>query len=129
MSHLSATSYIQVHAYTSQAQIPLEDTAITLTDPAGTVIAMRLTNESGLIDPVPVTVPDAAASQAPNTGVVPYATVNLFASKEDYLQIRMENIQLFAGTTTYQDLEMIPLSELPGTWNDAEVFSTPSQNL
>lgn len=126
---MSATSYIQVHAYTSQAQIPLEDVAITLTDPTGAVIAIRLTNESGQIDPIPISVPNASASQTPNSGVMPFATVNLLASHEGYEQIEVENIQLFAGTITYQNLEMIPLSEFPDSWNQAEIINTPPQNL
>lgn len=126
---MPAISYIQVHAYTSEAQIPLEDVAITITDDNGGVIAMRLTNESGQIDPVPISVPNAAESQTPNSGTIPFTTVNLLASLENYIQIEVENIQLFAGTTTYQNLELIPLSELPGSWNQAEVFPTPPQNL
>ena len=44
---MSATGYIQVHAYTSNAQIPLQDVAIAITDPSGKAIALRLTNRSG----------------------------------------------------------------------------------
>ena len=39
------------------------------------------------------------------------------------------NLQVFADTTTNQNLEMIPLSELPGAWNQTEIFDTPRQNL
>ena len=47
---LSATGYIQVHAYTSNAQIPLKDVAVAVTDASGAGIALRLTNRSGLLD-------------------------------------------------------------------------------
>lgn len=127
---LSATGYIQVHAYTSYAQIPLSDTAVTVTDASGSAIAMRLTNRSGLLDqPIAITVPDLSASQSPNTGVIPFAVVNLYARHENFEEIDIENLQIFADTVTLQNLDMIPLSELPGTWNKAEVFDTPPQNL
>lgn len=127
---LSATGYIQVHAYTSFAQIPLRDVAITITDTAGAAIAMRLTNRSGILDkPVEITVPDLSASQSPNTGVIPYTIVDLYARLENYEEIHIERLQIFANTTTNQNLEMIPLSELPANWNQAEIFYTPSQNL
>lgn len=44
---LSAKGYIQVHAYTSYAQIPLKDVAVSVTDVSGAAIALRLTNRSG----------------------------------------------------------------------------------
>lgn len=126
---LSATGYIQVHAYTSIARLPLENVAVTVTDAQGAVLAMRLTNESGRIIPIEVTVPDRSASQTPNTGEIPFTTVNLYARLDKYEQIEAENLQVFAGTVTDQNLEMIPLSELPDAWDKVEIFDTPAQNL
>lgn len=128
--HLSATGYIQVHAYTSFAQIPLQDVAVTITDTDGAAIAMRLTNRSGTLnDPVEITVPNLSASQSPNTGIIPFAVVDLYARLENYEEIHIERLQIFANTVTNQNLEMIPLAELPEKWNQAEIFYTPSQNL
>jgi hypothetical protein len=55
--------------------------------------------------------------------------VNLYARLKDFEAIEIENLQIFPGTTTVQNLEMIPLSELPLSFNKLEVFPTPSQNL
>lgn len=127
---MSATGYIQVHAYASNAQIPLKDVAIAITDPAGTTIALRLTNRSGQLDePIEITVPDLSASQRPDTGVVPFAPVNIYAKAENYEEIEVNNAQVFPNTVTIQNLEMIPLSELPNYWNQVEIFNTPAQNL
>ena len=57
---MPSTGYIQVHAYTSDAQYPLRNVAITVTSQDGTAIAMRLTDRSGKITPLPVPVPDKA---------------------------------------------------------------------
>ena len=128
--YLSSTGYIQVHAYTSNAQIPLENVAVSITDTNGSAIALRLTNRSGQLDvPISITVPDLSASQSPNTGLVPYAVVNLYAKLENYEEIEANNVQIFADTVTSQNLEMIPLSELPEYWNQVEIFDTPKQNL
>ena len=126
---LSATGYIRVHAYTSDAQIPLQDVAISVTDPNGDPIALRLTDRSGFIEPIAITVPDRSASQTPDTGITPFTSVNIYARLEDYEQIEAENVQVFAGTVTTQNLAMIPLSELPESWNKAEIFRTTPQNL
>lgn len=130
MIGLPATGYIQVHAYASNAQIPLKDVAVAITDTNGSAIALRLTNRSGQFDePVAITVPDLSASQTPNTGIIPFTAVNLYAKLPDYEEIEVENLQVFAGIVTSQNLEMIPLSELPQYWNQVEIFDTPKQNL
>ena len=127
---LSATGYIQVHAYASYAQIPLKDVAVSVTDVSGAAIALRLTNRSGILDaPIEIQTPDVNSGQSPNTGIIPFAVVNLYARLKDYEAIEIENLQIFPGTTTVQNLEMIPLSELPQSFNKLEVFQTPSQNL
>ena len=127
---MSATGYIQVHAFTGDAQIPLQDTSITITDSSGSAIAMRLTNRSGILDtPIAISVPDLAASQSPNTGIIPFSVVNLYARQKDYEQIEIENLQIFAATVTNQELKMIPLAELPAQWDKAEIFNIPAQNL
>lgn len=91
---------------------------------------MRLTNRNGTLnDPVAITVPNLSASQSPNTGVIPFTVVDLYARLENYEEIHVERLQIFANTVTNQNLEMIPLAELPEKWNQAEIFYTPAQNL
>ncbi len=127
---MSATGFIQVHAYASNAQIPIKDVAVAITDVSGTAIALRLTNRSGKLDaPVEITVPDLAAGQSPDTGITPYSLVNIYAKAENYEEIEVRNVQVFPGTVTSQNLELIPLSELPAYWNQVEIFNMPSQNL
>ena len=101
-----------------------------MTDAKGAAIAMRLTNRSGTLDtPIEVTVPDLSAGQTPNTGVTPFTNVNLYARLRDFETIEIEDLQVFPGTLTVQDLALIPLSELPEYWNQVEIFDTPQQNL
>jgi len=126
---LSATGYIQVHAYTSYARIPLQGVAITVTAADGTAIAMRLTDRSGRITPIELPVPDLSASQSPDPGAIPFARVSLHARLKNFEQITVKDLQIFANTVTNQDLEMIPLSELPNRWDQSETFDTPPQNL
>lgn len=126
---MSATGYIQVRAYTSTAQFPLKDVAITVTSTDGTAIAMRLTDRNGLITPIEIPVPDREESLQPDPAERPYATVNLYARLRGYEQVESENMQVFAGTTTFQNLELIPLAELPDAWDQTVIYDTPPQNL
>ena len=119
-----------MHAFTGKARIPLQGVAITITDLSGSAIAMRLTNRSGTLDaPVEISVPDVTAGQTPDTGILPFTDVNLYARLENFEAIEIENLQVFPGTLTIQDLSMIPLAELPDSWNKLEIFNTPPQNL
>jgi len=123
------TGFIQLRAYTSTAQFPLKDVAITVTSADGTAIAMRLTDRNGLITPIEIPVPDREESLQPDPAERPFATVNLYARKQGYEQVESENLQVFADTTTYQNLEMIPLAELPQNWDQTVIYNTPPQNL
>lgn len=126
---MPSTGYIQVRAYTSVAQFPLKDVAITITATDGTAIAMRLTDRNGQVTPIEIPVPDKADSLTPNAEEKPFTSVNLYARLRGYEQVESENLQVFADTTTIQNLEMIPLAELPGGWDQTVVFDTPPQNL
>ena len=90
---------------------------------------MRVTDRSGQIAVIPVPVPDIEAGQTPDTGQQPFTRVNLYARLAGYVQIEDEDLQVFPDTITVQNLEMIPLSELPDSWNQSEIFDTPAQNL
>lgn len=126
---MPATGFIQLRAYTSTAQFPLKDVAITVTATDGTAIAMRLTDRNGLITPIEIPVPDRAESLQPDPAERPFASVNLYARKQGYEQVESENLQVFADTTTFQNLEMIPLAELPPNWDQTVIYNTPPQNL
>lgn len=103
--------------------------AITVVATDGTAIAMRVTDRNGQIPPIPLPVPDIDAGQTPDTGQLPFTRVNLYARLSGYIQIENEDLQVFPDTVTVQNLEMIPLSELPDSWGKKEIFPTPVQNL
>ena len=125
---MSAVGYIQATAYASRAKLPLEDVAVSIVDDEGRLLGLRTTNSSGQTTPIRLSVPDRAESQSPGQ-TKPFVTVNLYARAEDYEQILIRGIQVFADTVTEQELQMIPLAELPGSWNRVEVYDTLPQNL
>ena len=126
---MPSIGYIQVRAYTSYARLPLKDVAVTVTSPDGTAIAMRLTDRSGRILPIEVPVPDKDESQQPEPGEKPFTNVNLYARLAGFEQVDAEDLQVFADTITVQELEMIPLSELPNQFDQSVQYRTPPQNL
>ena len=126
---MPSTGYIRIHAYQSKALIPLKDVAVAVTAADGTAIALRLTDRNGLAGPIEVPVPDLAAGQTPDSGLIPFTAVNIYARLKGFEQIENENVQVFPDTVTLQNLELIPLSEMPGEYDRREIFVTPPQNL
>lgn len=126
---MPSSGYIQVHAYSSIAQLPLEDVTVVVTATDGTAIAMRLTDRSGKITPIEIPTPEMSESQTPGSEGASFTSVILHARHQGFEQIEAENLQVFADTITLQNLEMIPLSELPDAWDKTEIFDTPPQNL
>ena len=129
MIKLASTGYITVHAYTSYAQLPVQNVAVSVTAQDGTAIALRTTDRSGLIRPIEIPVPDRSAGLTPDSGEIPFTNVNLYARAKGFEQAEYENLQVFPGTVTNQNIELIPLSELPGAWDQTAIFDTPPQNL
>ena len=127
---MPSIGYLQIRAFVSSARIPLANVAVSVQTPQGTLLAARLTNRSGMLDtPIPIEVPNRSAGLTPDTGVVPFTQVNLFARKKAYEQIESENVQIFPGVITTQNLPMIPLAEFPDAYDKSEIFNTPPQNL
>lgn len=126
---MPSIGYIQVRAYTSYARLPLKDVAVTVTSTDGTAIAMRLTDRSGMISPIQIPVPDKSESQQPDPAEKPFTIVNLYARLAGFERVEAEDLQVFADTVTIQNLELIPLSELPNQFDQSVQYQTPPQNL
>ena len=121
---MPAEGFIQVHVYTtSEAQIPVPGAAVAIVADDGTLLAARLTNESGQIQP------DASESRDPNFRGKPFTTVSIRVQHPDYEQIQVDNAQVFAGVITLQPLELIPLPTFPEQYDRVEYFDVPPQNL
>ena len=126
---MAQIGYLKVKATASRARLPVEDTAVTVLSDDGRLLALQLTNSSGNTRPIRVEVPDIANSQSPDLEGPAFIAVNIYARAEGYAQILARGVQVFADTTTVQELHLVPLSELPGVWNETEIFETPAQNL
>ncbi len=122
---------LTVHTFTSAAQLPVQGVTIAVTQaaPQGErLLAMRITDEDGLIASIHLDAPEEGESQSAGTAQ-PFALVNLTADHPDYERILVENVQIFSGVTSRQELQLIPLEERPPVWNLTEVFRITPQPL
>ena len=123
--------YFSVRAFVSGAELPVEGVSVTVTQPTengSRLIAARLTDESGKIERLSIPAPGRSESQAPGN-VKPWTSVDITADHPDYERILVENVQIFAGVLTEQNLELIPHDERPEAWNVTEVFDVTAQPL
>ena len=129
---MATTGTILTRVFTSQAQIPVAGATVAFTQRGTeghhTLLALRVTDANGRIAPVQVDTPDASASESPGT-VTPFAVCDIWAESPGYELLVVENVQIFAGTQTLQELELIPLPEQSLTLLPETPVNVPPQNL
>lgn len=129
---LAATGTILTRVFTSRAQIPVVGATVAFTqrgtEGRHTLLALRVTDTNGRTAPVQVNTPDATASESPGT-TAPFAVCDIWVESPGYELLVVENVQIFPGTQTLQELELIPLPEHSPTLLPETPVNVPPQNL
>lgn len=122
---------LAVRVYTGRAQIPIEDATVAITRKAPngkySLLSVQITGESGEIVPVSIQAPDAQKSQAPGRSI-PFVTCDVWAEHPSYKLLLVEEVQIFAGIETLQEMELIPLPEHVAPRDAADELQIESQN-
>lgn len=122
---------IQVRAFTSRAEIPLEGATVSITidgDNSAVLGGVRVTNRDGLIDKVVVDTPPSVNSTEPFQGRG-FAIFNIRVEHENYYTVLVRDAQVFPNITTIQNVEMIPLPENAPQNERLKTIVVPAQNL
>ena len=123
---------ILTRVYTSRAQIPVGGATVAFTqrghEGRHILLAVRVTEANGRTAPVQVSTPNASASESPGT-TDPFSVCDIWAESPGYELLVVENVQIFPGTQTIQELELIPLPENTATLLPESPVNIPSQNL
>lgn len=128
---MASEGYLTVRVFTSAAQLPIENAIVSLSQAseAGTRhFAIRLTDESGRTERIAVPTPDQAESLQPGQGI-PYTAVDVIVEFPEYERVLIEGVQIFPGIVTQQDVELLPLLDLPPAYNLTEIIDIPAQSL
>ena len=129
---MPSQGYLLARVFTADANIPVEDATVTVTQPSPDglteLLALWLTDESGKTQSIAIPTPDPAASQAPSPER-PFSLVNITAEHPLYERIVVTDVQIFPNTVSEQILQFIPLNEFPEVWDQTESFDIPPQNL
>lgn len=115
---MQATGTLSVRVFTSQAQIPLEGATVVVAT-AGEegkwkLLSIQNTDSSGKIRTITIDAPALGESTAPG-GLpgpgAPFALCSLWAEQPGYAMLQVENVQIFPGVETVQNMELIPLPQ------------------
>ena len=115
---MQATGTLSVRVYTSQAQIPLEGATGVVAAPGKEgkwkLLSIQNTDSSGKIKTITLDTPALGESTSPG-GLpgdgAPFALCSLWAEQPGYAMLQVENVQVFPGVETVQDMELIPLPQ------------------
>lgn len=119
--------------YTSQAELPLEGASVAILQKGRfgryDLVSIQSTDSSGLIRPVEIPTPPASAGMSAQAGVVPYALCTVWAEHPGYVMLQVEDVQIFPGVETVQNMELIPLEYGLDSLQNLTVQETPAQEL
>ena len=128
------TSYgtILVQVFTSRAQIPIQGATVAFTqnteDGRHRLLAVRVTDQSGKTTPLEVSTPDSSVGLSPGHGI-PFALLDLWVQAPGYEIFQAEDVQVFPGTQTVQEVSLLPLPEFAPQDTVGESVHITPQNL
>lgn len=112
---MPAQGFVQAHVYTSRANLPIQNAAVSFyrTSPnsAPELIAFRTTDSSGNTPPIAIPTPDLSASRDPQHPGG-FSTITISVDEPEYERVLVEDVQVFPGITTQQDVQLIPRETL-----------------
>lgn len=126
---MTANGTIITRVFTSQARLPLAGAMVAFTQDAPdgrrTLLALRMTDTSGMTAPVRISTPPVIDGTSPG-GPTPFAVCDIWAEAPGYELSSIRDVQIFPGVETVQDIELIPLPQTRAQLQDTEVsFVTP----
>ena len=106
------TGWLKVQITTGQDAVPLGNVNIKLLPSGGTEpIYEGVTDETGVLEGMPLACPPRALSLEPDPSQLPYGVYDLTAALEGYSTLRMYNFEVLDGEVTFAQQNMEPINE------------------
>jgi len=129
---LESFGTLVAHVYTSRAQIPVQGATVAVTQKTPgnhhNLLAVRTSDINGRIAPIRLPTPGAEAGLSPG-GQLPFLQVDLWVEAKGFEMLTIEDLQIFPGIQTIQNLELIPLLEYAPPQNQGALVQVPPQDL
>ncbi len=125
-----SSGYIKVHAFAAAQALPVKNATVTFTETNGDVIAERTTNLNGQTTLVEIETPDKNLSQSPQeNGTQVFSVINIKVTAPMYQTMIFEEVQVFSGEVSIQNVFLIPLPEYDAPNNQPQTFTVVPQTL
>ena len=128
---MPGTGQLRIRTYASRAILPLRNSTVAIElEQNGTrdLLAVRITDESGLTPYISIETPELANSQSPDQARG-WTNVTLVISHPQYKSVIIRDVQIFPGIISQQAVEMVPLEQMPDGNDLPEQFTIPPQEL
>lgn len=113
----SGKGYLKVRVTSVGEALPVKDALVVIreykNDDEGDVLYSLRTDIGGLTETVALSAPPAGDSLKPG-GVKPYATYNIYVTKDGYYTVENVAVPVFENIVAVQSVNMIPLTEEDG---------------
>ncbi len=109
------TGYLVVAVTSARGNFPIEGARVRVYSTEGEDIQLLytlITDESGRTEKIELPAPPFSASQAPDTGVVPYAQYNIDTDYDGYFTVQNINAPVYSGVTSIQNVALIPTTDI-----------------
>ena len=133
---MQATGTLSVRVFTSRAQIPLAGATVVVAERGEggrwKLLSIQNTDSSGKIRTITIDAPALGESTSPG-GLpgpgAPFALCSVWAEQPGYAMLQVENVQVFPGVETVQNMELIPLPEGLCSLQQRDERDIPAQTL
>ena len=116
------TGSLVVRTYTSQAQLPVSGATVIISsreaDGRRKVFSIQTTDESGGTKPFRLDAPDEALGLSPGQAA-PFSDYSLVVEHPEYFLATFEQLQVFPGIETVQNVPLVPLPQPAGNSGDS----------
>jgi len=108
----STIGYLIVNVSTARGAIPLAGASVTVLDEdnGGSILNVLTTDTAGKTERIELRAPNRALSESPGS-TKPYASYTLQVEKAGYYPASFAGVPVFAGVTSIQPAELLPLAE------------------
>ena len=127
---MATSGTLVTRVFTGRGELPIAGATISIVrrDAGGQMdlLSVQLSDPSGDASPVVIQTPHLDLSQSPGT-VSPFAVVDVWVDRQGFELLVVEDVQIFPGVTSVQDLPLVPMPEDGG--RGGESVEIPPQDL
>lgn len=128
---MAQNGILLVRTFVSNAQLPVSGATVIVSKPDGggrqKLLSIQLTDESGVAPPITLEAPDPSGSLSPGNNGSAFSNYTLVVEHPDYQLALFDQLQVFPGVETVQDVPLIPLS--PNNRNESDLITVTPQPL